>query len=351
MGAGAGIVGQDAAHRQYRGDGRGRVLGALAVGVFLAGAAVLVLPDLLFGIDRFTPFAQLVSLRPYLLAGVAVLVLGLLTLLVRSAQRRRRRAAVVALAAGLAVVGAVGAVLVVPRTLATPVPPAAPGDRVITVITFNTLEGGADLGAVAMLIRDEQPDLVSLVEAAESYRSRLAPLVEPLGYRLYTSDGEASGDLGGVTVAVADRLGDVSRSAQTNTPFPSVEMYGGNLGELRFVAFHSLAPREGYLRQWQSDLHRLARWCAGRGPTIIAGDFNATLDHSLFRSATAGCSDAAAQRGQGLVPTWPTWLPGWLGPQIDHVIATHPIIAEDFAVREIAGSDHRAVIARLRLPA
>jgi endonuclease/exonuclease/phosphatase (EEP) superfamily protein YafD len=77
----------------------------------------------------------------------------------------------------------------------------------------------------------------------------------------------------------------------------------------------------------------------------------AGLDHSVLRSTTTGCSDAAAQRGQGLVPTWPTWLPDWLGPQIDHVFVTDPIIAEHFEVREITGSDHRAVLTRLRLPA
>jgi endonuclease/exonuclease/phosphatase (EEP) superfamily protein YafD len=70
----------------------------------------------------------------------------------------------------------------------------------------------------------------------------------------------------------------------------------------------------------------------------------------VFRAATAGCGDAAAQRGQGLTPTWPTWLPDWLGPQIDHVFATEPIVAERFEVREIAGSDHRAVVAQLRVP-
>lgn len=61
-----------------------------------------------------------------------------------------------------------------------------------------------------------------------------------------------------------------------------------------------------------------------------------------------GCSDAAAQRGHGLVPTW---LPDWLGQQLDHVLATDPIVAEHFAARESSGSDHRAVIVRLRLPA
>jgi endonuclease/exonuclease/phosphatase (EEP) superfamily protein YafD len=306
---------------------------------FVAGVAVLALPDLLL-LDRFTPLAQLVALRPYLLVALPVLALVLLLL------ARRVRGAVPA-AAGVVVVLLVAAGMVAPRTMAVPVPA---GGRTLTVATFNTYSGGADVAGVAALIRDERPDLVSLVEAGTTFRSKLAPLVEPLGYHLITAVGEPSGDLGGVTAVVADHLGDVRSSTYTATPFPRVELEGGGLGNITFVAFHTLAPRRGDVPQWRSDVGQVSQWCAGQQPAIIAGDFNATLDHSVFRSATAGCGDAAAQRGQGLTPTWPTWLPGWLGPQIDHVLATDPIVAEQFEVREIAGSDHRAVLARLRIP-
>jgi endonuclease/exonuclease/phosphatase (EEP) superfamily protein YafD len=307
---------------------------------FVAGVALLTLPDLL-GLDGFTPFAQLVALRPYLLVGLVVVVAVLLVL------ARRVHGAVLA-AAGVVVVLLVAAGMVAPRTVATTPVPA--GGHTLTVAAFNTYSGGADVAEVAALIRDERPDLVSLVEAGVTFRSKLAPLVEPLGYHLVTAVGEPEGDLGGVTAVVADHLGDVHSSTYTATPFPRVELTGGGLGELRFVAFHTLAPRRGDVPQWRSDVGLVSQWCAGPQPTIIAGDFNATLDHSVFRSASAGCGDAAAQRGQGLTPTWPTWLPSWLGPQIDHVLATDPIVAETFEVREIAGSDHRAVLARLRIP-
>jgi endonuclease/exonuclease/phosphatase (EEP) superfamily protein YafD len=164
------------------------------------------------------------------------------------------------------------------------------------------------------------------------------------------TDMDGVTDVFGVTALVADHIGPVTSSVDMSTPFPTVEVTGGGLGAMRFVAFHAVAPRRGDVRQWRSDLETLARFCTNGRPAIIAGDFNATLDHSVLRAATTGCSDAAAQLGQGLTPTWPTWAPGWFGPQIDHVIATDPIAAERFAVHEVAGSDHRAVIARLRVP-
>ncbi len=307
--------------------------------LLVAGVALLTLPDVV-GLDRFTPFAQLVAFRPYLLGGLVVVAAVLLVL------ARWVHGAVVAAAGTLAVLLVAGG-MVAPRTVAAPVPA---GGHPLSVVAFNTYSGGADVGEVAALIRDERPDLVSLVEAGTAFRSQLAPLVEPLGYHLITAVGEPDGDLGGVTAVVADRLGDVRSSTYVATPFPRVELEGGGLGELRFVAFHTLAPRRGDVPQWHSDVSLVSQWCAGSRPAIIAGDFNATFDHSVFRSATAGCGDAAAQRGQGLTPTWPTWLPSWLGPQIDHVLATDPIVAETFEVREIAGSDHRAVLTRLRIP-
>ena len=90
-------------------------------------------------------------------------------------------------------------------------------------------------------------------------------------------------------------------------------------------------PRPGSLPAWESDLALLAQWCAGPTPAIVAGDFNATLDHSAFRAGTTGCIDAAEQRGAGLIPTWadpdrPEMRP--IGPQIDHVLATNGISAE-----------------------
>ncbi len=51
----------------------------------------------------------------------------------------------------------------------------------------------------------------------------------------------------------------------------------------------------------------------------------------------------------------PTWGPSprtrFVGPQIDHVFATDGIVAETYEVHDITGSDHRAVLTTLRLPA
>lgn len=313
----------------------GRVAG---IGVVVA-TAVLLLPDLVL-LDRFTPFAQLVAFRPVALTvAAAVLLVPVVVLLVR----RRARWFVVAVVAVLLV----GVAQLVPRV----VPNGTATGPELTVLAVNVYDGDAGVDAVAALIASARPALVSIPEAGTEFRSRLAPLVEPLGYRLYGSTGAEYRDVDGVTALARDDLGELEMTIDDSTPFRSVVLTGGALGELRFVAFHSIAPVPSAVVQWRSDLAHVPTWCAGPTPAIVAGDFNATLDHSALRSGTTGCGDAADQAGAGLVGTWPSDLPRALGTQIDHVIATAGIAAESFEVHDIPGTDHRAVVTRLRLPA
>jgi endonuclease/exonuclease/phosphatase (EEP) superfamily protein YafD len=316
----------------------------LAVSLLIvAAAAVGLLPDLL-GLDRRGPFTQLVSFRPALLAGLAVLAIAAT---VAAGVRRRGWT----LAAGLLVVAAVGAAMVAPRALAgvTVPEPDAPTRPALTVLAFNTYEGQADVATLAGLINDTRPDLIALPESARRFSDTLAPLVPD--YRFAPSN-ERGRDVQGVTAAVRSDLGDVAVQVDRSTGFPSVEVSGADLGDVRFVAFHSIAPTPGEIPEWSSDLSTLNRWCENReaGPVIVAGDFNATLDHSVFRSAITGCTDAAERAGEGLVATWPSRAPRWLGAQIDHVLVTGGITAETLSVHDIPGSDHRAVLTRLLLP-
>lgn len=153
-----------------------------------------------------------------------------------------------------------------------------------------------------------------------------------------------------MTAVVSDRLGSVKVDTDTTTSFASIVVSGGGLGALRFVGFHSMAPKVGEVAEWRQDLAQLSQWCAGSSPAIVAGDFNATLDHSSLRAATTGCLDADTARGAGLNATWPAWTPRWLGVQIDHVFATQGIASETAELRDVPGSDHRAVLTRLRVP-
>jgi endonuclease/exonuclease/phosphatase (EEP) superfamily protein YafD len=320
------------------------VLAGLAAAAVTAGCAAVTLPDRV-GLDRRSPFVQLIAFRQWELVADAGLLAVLLALVRFS---RRGRPFLVPTAAGVLVVVLAGGSIVLPRIITEPVPTSgAP----LTVLSFNTFKGGADPVALAAVIAARQPDLVSLPEAGPRFAAKLGPLVEPLGYRLETSRDRGA-DVDSVTALVSNRLGDVTvRVGRETKAFPYLEVTGGGLGALRFVAFHTAGPTPGDVGSWAHDLGLLPQWCAGSTPAIVAGDFNATLDHSALRAGMAGCSDAAAQRGDGLVPTWsPSERTRFFGPQIDHVITTAGIQAETFEVLDSPGSDHRPILTRLRLP-
>jgi endonuclease/exonuclease/phosphatase (EEP) superfamily protein YafD len=318
----------------------GRIVGALAFGVLWS---VFLLPDLWFGLDRWSPFTQLVAFRPLLVAGTAVVavVLALVTIGMRRAWP---------FPVALLVVLGLGVSMLAPRLMADPVPT---GGEPLKVLSFNIYTGNADVDALADTIRRERPDVVSLPEGGQRYLDRLTPKIADLGYTSKASVGTHSQDVNGVIALAAPRLGDVTfrtgRIAE-DSPFPYVEVSGGDMGDLTFVAFHSMAPTAGEVPQWRTDIAGAGDWCRTGKPTVVAGDFNATLDHSVLREAMADCGDAASQRGAALRPTWPTWMPSWVGTEIDHVFSSTGT-AESYAVLDLPGSDHRAVLTTLRIPA
>jgi endonuclease/exonuclease/phosphatase (EEP) superfamily protein YafD len=80
---------------------------------------------------------------------------------------------------------------------------------------------------------------------------------------------------------------------------------------------------------------------------VVAGDFNATVDHAQFRDLLDhGYADAAESSGAGYLPTYPT--DRWYGPLIgiDHVLF-RGMQADSADTYDLPGSDHRAVLARL----
>ena len=88
----------------------------------------------------------------------------------------------------------------------------------------------------------------------------------------------------------------------------------------------------------------------GELPRVLAGDFNATLDHAVFRGILRlGYSDAGLQTGNALTPTW--GAPGKRAMlTLDHVLVDRRSAVLDYSVHVLPGSDHRAVYAEIQLP-
>ena len=87
-------------------------------------------------------------------------------------------------------------------------------------------------------------------------------------------------------------------------------------------------------------------------PLIVAGDFNLTGD-SLLHAALlkTGLRDAHESAGRGRGSTWPMLGPLSFVPgvRIDHVYVGNGVTALQCTTLPANGSDHRPVLAHLRL--
>ena len=117
---------------------------------------------------------------------------------------------------------------------------------------------------------------------------------------------------------------------------------------------HPLAPWSVKVNNdWRGDLDAEPKADPDGTPRILLGDFNSTLDHGPLRDLIAtGYRDAAAAAGKGLVATWP-YQGARAIPKvtIDHVLVDERIGVREVTVHQIPDSDHRAIIARLTVPA
>ncbi|UOQ88656.1 endonuclease/exonuclease/phosphatase family protein [Agromyces endophyticus] len=337
-----------------------RILGWVVVIGTAAIAAMLVWPQA-FGLQNQWIAAHVVALRG--VAAIGGTVAAVLFCLLAIPRRPRRFALAMATVLALFAAGNVAVLAVRGAETTAPDAAAEATPDTVTVVSWNTLGEVPDAATIAGLALDEGADVVVLPETTDSLGEDVAVAMReggsPMWVHTQAYDDIAkarsttlliSPDLGDYEVVSADYPGP---PGNTNT-LPSVVADPTSGDGPRIVAVHAVAPIRWELRNWRSDLDWLAEQCS-RENTIMAGDFNATVDHFAWRGVDGGdlglCRDAAVQARSAAVGTWPTDLPPLLGSPIDHVLATPGWTVEGFRVVESlddAGSDHRPIVATLR---
>ncbi|WP_344597888.1 endonuclease/exonuclease/phosphatase family protein [Actinomadura vinacea] len=286
------------------------------------------------------PAAPLLAMTPYVVAAAPIPVaVALLT--------RRRRAAVAAVVVAVALVAAVA-----PRAVSDD-RPAARGPA-LRVMSVNLLFSEADPDELVKLVRDRNADVLSLQElrpeAVDRYER--AGLNRLLPHKVVDARDGAAGS--GLYSRHPLRELPPPGPTQFATPRAEFTLPGGPTVEI--TAVHPVPPiSSAAYRQWRRDILLLPAAApsapGGRAPVrVLAGDFNATLDHATLRRLTSrGYADAADRAGAGLVPTWGLGQPR---PPItiDHILVDRRCAVNGFTVHDVPGSDHRAVFADIRLP-
>ncbi|MFJ2028997.1 endonuclease/exonuclease/phosphatase family protein [Streptosporangium sp. NPDC087985] len=287
------------------------------------------------GLERGSPATQLMTGTPYVAAASLVPVL-------LAALSRTRAAAGVALVTTAAL-----GFSVLPRAFGSA--EAASGTP-LRVLTLNAFFGQADPEAVMDLVRRLNPDVLSTQELTPGLVEKLdaAGLRELMPHRLLAAEWSARGS-GLYARYPLTPLEKLFRPIGHNMPAALINLPG--VRPIEFVDVHTYAPLGDQVREWTAALEAFPSAVPDR-IRILAGDFNASLDHAAMRRfLSRGYADSADRAGQGLTPTWPAnkrVVPPLI--TIDHVVVDRRVKVNEVSVHTVPGTDHRGLFADLRLP-
>jgi endonuclease/exonuclease/phosphatase (EEP) superfamily protein YafD len=216
----------------------------------------------------------------------------------------------------------------------------------IRLMTSNLLNGGADADSLAEVLDRMRPDVVVTQELGYEYvdvltkrynNHYLNPADDFTGRGIATRLEAVFGD-----IPMPVRMGT---SATLDVGATQWNLAGVHLlSPIQFPWWTSVSGRTG-------QLEAIDHWNqTAKGPTILAGDFNASPSWPAYRHLAERWHDLVVDHGSvcGVRPekTW-GWRPGW--PRllrIDHVFGSG-VTATDVSVVPIKGSDHDAVVVDL----
>jgi endonuclease/exonuclease/phosphatase (EEP) superfamily protein YafD len=329
-----------------------RAAGILLGLVALAAAIVLGWPQLL-DLQRAPLVAQAISFRlPVAIGATAILLLLLIPVL--ASRKARAVLGMTALVIALFVASTVAVLF--DRGLGAPLAASdAPGS--INILSWNTRGDAPGSPSIAELAVEVGADVVVLPETTEELGVEIAAQMSEAGSPMWVHTQTIDEDYKATstTLLISPDLGDyevVTDRGDTST-LPTVIAVPVDGSGPTIIAAHPVSPTPGNMEAWKADLEWLAAQCTSN--TIVAGDFNSTLDHlsglgESGASQLGSCADAALATGNGAVGTWTAGVPPLLGANIDRVMATPEWSVTGFEVvvsRDDAGSDHRPVFAQL----
>lgn len=216
--------------------------------------------------------------------------------------------------------------------------------QTLRVASANLYYGQVTATTVVNFVREREVDVLSVQEltpqAARDLRE--AGLHEVLPHRVVEPRPRAAGS--GVYSRYRTREIGLTERSYHAQPSASVDLPGAV--DLEVVAVHVVAP-VGLVEaaEWADELAALPAPSDSGPARVLAGDFNATLDHAPMREVlSTGYRDAADETGRGLRGTWPTDTPLIPFAAIDHVLVDRRCSVRSFDVIALPGADHHAVL-------
>jgi endonuclease/exonuclease/phosphatase (EEP) superfamily protein YafD len=228
-----------------------------------------------------------------------------------------------------------------------------PTSQITRVVSANVWNESRDVAATIAALMWERPDLLILQELTPRHLRHLedAGAYERYPYRAVSVDSSYTG------------LGVLSRFEISNPQWlmvagePQLKVWvslpGGR--QVCVYAVHAPAPVPAKVHRWRAWFALMANEVTNEldrseHPIVMAGDFNATVDHRSFRRLLRPdfCDVGTLARSGEM-----TWSTRWsfLPPvcRIDHILASSAARVRCYRVAKRVGSDHRPVIVDLAI--
>ncbi|MCI0436743.1 MAG: endonuclease/exonuclease/phosphatase family protein, partial [Gemmatimonadetes bacterium] len=213
-------------------------------------------------------------------------------------------------------------------------------------VSINVFAGNRDYARVLDYVRQEQPDVLVVLEVTPGWARALEQVRSEFVYSWVRPTGQRAG------MAVLSRVQPrATREVDLGgTGEPSLvltlEQSGAPVALLSTHLYWPLGPHSAAVRNRQLDgIARLAR--ASVTPLAVVGDFNVTpfspyFSRLLREGGLRNCANGAA-----LAPTWPARVPP-LFIRIDHCLATPDLSATGVRIGPYVGSDHYPIAVDIR---
>ena len=221
-------------------------------------------------------------------------------------------------------------------------PPA--GTQRLKIMSFNVLGNNFNDGAVRKRIRDEDPDVLVILEYANQWTTALKQTEKKYPYQIKEPRWHGFGIALFSKFPLSDSQVLLLTKDETDNPAIVTKVTAGQT-KIRLAAIHVLSPTNIVrLRLRNEQLEELSDFLVDdKLPTIVMGDFNGT-PWSPFLSdfmKTTGYRDS--RQGFGYQASWHATIWPLLIP-IDHAFVSPDIHVHDRHLGRYAGSDHLPLV-------
>lgn len=222
------------------------------------------------------------------------------------------------------------------------------GAGTLRIVSLNIHSVNRQEAAVLGMIRETSPDVAVFLEVSEHWGRVLSQLEDEWPHSLTDA---RHGNFG---IAIYSRVPLVRQRIEflsESCPAILATIEPGGV-PLTICGAHPYPPMgAGASAMRDRQLQTLAKLVAAEpGDRIVVGDFNCTSWSPAFGDLVQKTGLLDSRLGQGVQPSWPTFLPALLRIPIDHCLVSPEVRVRHRRIGPDVGSDHLPVIVDLALP-